>query len=118
MILRDRLARYYCFVRITVAHAKSKDEIKRIIDRSFDDLFRGIGAMPLQIVDETRKWEHDVLVFSFGAKVSLITSPIKGTIEVTDRDLTIDADLGLLEKLLPAAKARASIETRVKGLLT
>jgi hypothetical protein len=105
-------------VRITVAHTKSKDEIKRIIDRSFDDFFRGIGAMPLQIVDDKRKWERDVLVFSFGAKVSMLTSPVKGTIEVTDRDVTIDADLGLLEKLLPAAKAKANIETRVKGFLT
>jgi hypothetical protein len=104
-------------VRITVAHTKPKDEIRRIIDRSFDDFFRGIGAFPLQIVDEKRKWDGDTLFFSFGAKVSLITSPIKGTIEVTDRDVTIEADIGLLEKLLPAAQARASIESRIKGLL-
>jgi hypothetical protein len=111
-------ARYYCFVRITVAHTKTKDEIKRIIDRSFDDFFRGFGAMPLQIVNEKRKWENDTLIFSFGAKISLVTSPITGTILVTDRDLTIDADFGLLEKLLPAAQAKASLESRVKGLLT
>ena len=110
--------RYYCIVRITVAHTKSKDEIKRLIDRSFDDLFRGVGNMPLQIVDEKRKWEDDTLFFSFGAKVSLITSPIKGTIAVTERDVTIDADFGLLEKLLPSAQTKATIETRVKGLLT
>jgi hypothetical protein len=105
-------------VRITVAHTKSKDEIKRLIDRSFDDLFRGVGAIPLQIVDEKRKWENDTLFFSFGAKVSLITSPIKGTIAVTDCDLTIDADFGLLEKLLPSAQTKAAMETRIKGLLT
>lgn len=105
-------------MRITVAHTKPKDEIKRIVDRSFDDCFRGIGGMPIQIVDEKRKWEGDTLVFSFGAKVSLITNPIKGSIQVTDRDVTIDADLGFLERLLPAAQAKASIESRVKGLLT
>jgi hypothetical protein len=104
-------------VRITVAHTKSKDEIKRIVDRSFDDLFRGIGSMPLQIVDEKRQWDGDTLRFSFGAKVTLLTSPIRGTILVGERDVTIEADFGLLEKLLPSAQAKAAIESRVKGLL-
>jgi hypothetical protein len=118
VIARHLPARYYCFVRITVAHTKSKDEIKRIIDRSFDDLFRGVAGMPVQIVDEKRQWNGDTLAFSFGAKVSLITSPIKGTIDVTEREVTIYADFGLLEKLLPSAQTKASIESRVKGLLT
>lgn len=105
-------------MRITVGHTKNKEEIKRIVDQSFDDLFRGVAPLPLQIVDEKRKWQGDTLMFSFGAKVSLLTSPIKGTILVTDRDLTIEADLGLLEKLLPSGPTKASIESRVKGLLT
>ncbi len=104
-------------MRITVAHTRSKDEIKRLIDRSFDDMFRGVASIPLQIVDEKRNWNGDTLSFSFGAKVSLFTSPISGTIQVTDRDVTIDADFGLLEKLLPAAQTKAALETRVKGFL-
>jgi hypothetical protein len=118
VIHADRLARYYCWVRITVAHTKSKEEIKRVVDRSFDDLFKGVASMPLQLVDEKRQWAGDVLSFSFGAKVAMMTSPIRGTIQVTERDVTIDADFGLLEKLLPAAQAKAAIENRVKGLLT
>ncbi len=104
-------------MRITIAHTKSKDEIKRVVDRSFDDLFRGLPNMPIQIVDEKRHWQEDTLLFSFGAKVSLLTSPIKGTIVVTDRDVTVDVDLGLLEKLIPAPQAKAALESRVKGLL-
>jgi hypothetical protein len=110
--------RYDHHVRITVAHTKSKEEIKRAIDRTFEDVFKGIANMPVQIVDEKRAWNGDTLFFSFGAKVSLLTSPIKGTIEVTERDVIIDADLGLLEKLLPAAQTKATIENRVRGLLT
>ncbi len=110
--------RYDHHVRITVAHTKSKEEIKRAIDRTFDDLFKGIANMPVQIVDEKRAWNGDTLFFSFGAKVSLLTSPIKGTIEVTEREVIIEADLGLLEKLLPAAQTKATIENRVRGLLT
>ncbi len=105
-------------MRITVAHAKTKDEIKRIIDRSFDDFFRGAGTLPIALLDEKRTWKGDTLFFSFDAKVSLLSSPVKGTIEVSDREVTIDADFGLLEKLLPSAKTKASIESRVKGLLT
>jgi hypothetical protein len=36
---------------------------------------------------------------------------------VTERDITIDADFGLLEKLLPFARTKATLENRVKGLL-
>ncbi len=49
--------------------------------------------------------------------MGLLSAPIKGTVEVTDRDLTIDADLGLLEKLLGGGMTR-TVEGRVRGLLT
>ncbi len=105
-------------MRITVAHNKTKDQIKQIINRSFEDLFRGTGNLPVAILGEKREWKGDTLYFSFDAKVSLLSSPIKGTIDVTEREVTIDADFGLLEKLLPSAKTKASIESRVRGLLT
>ncbi len=89
----------------------------RAVDRSFDDLFRGVGGLPVQIVNEQRNWEGSTLNFSFNAKMGLLSSPIKGFVEVTDKDITIDADLGLLEKILPMSKARTSIESRIKGLL-
>jgi hypothetical protein len=46
--------------------------------------------------------------------MGIVSTPIKGTIEVTERDLTIDADLGLLERVIPATKARESIRNRVR----
>src|SRR4051794_31266957 len=105
-------------MRITVSHKRSKEEVIRSVDRSFDDLFRGIGPIPLQLVEERRSWQGSTLTFSLSAKMGFVSTPIKGTIEVTDRDLTIDADLGLLERLIPGAKAREAIENRVRGLLT
>jgi hypothetical protein len=47
-----------------------------------------------------------------------LSSPIKGFVDVTDKDITIDADLGLLEKLLPIKSATTAIESRIRGLLT
>ncbi len=90
----------------------------RSVDRSFDDLFRGIGVVPIQFVDERRSWQGSTLTFSISAKMGLISTPLRGTIEVTDKDITIDADLGLLERLIPATKARDSITSRIRGLLT
>ncbi len=90
----------------------------RAVDRSFDDLFRGIGTVPVQFVEERRSWQGSTLNFTISAKMGFISTPIKGTIEVTDTDITIDADLGLLERLIPASAAKASIASRVRGLLT
>ena len=73
--------------------------------------------VPLQITNEKRQWQGSTLVFSFDAKAGVLSAPIQGTIEVTDRDLTINVDLGLLENLLSGGIGR-TIETRVKGLLT
>lgn len=49
--------------------------------------------------------------------MGVLSTPIKGTIEVTEKDMTIDADLGLFERLIPATKVRESIVPRIRGLL-
>ena len=104
-------------MRITVSHNKPKQEVIQAVDRSFDDLFRGSSIVPLQIVNEQRQWQGSTLVFSFAAKMGILSTPIKGFVEVTDRDVTIDADLGFLERLLGGKQARTSIEDKVRGLL-
>ncbi|MGA8029097.1 MAG: hypothetical protein WB992_18310 [Bryobacteraceae bacterium] len=105
-------------MRITVSHNKSKQEVIRAVDRSFDEIFKTTGVIPLQIVNERRAWKGGTMTFSFEAKMGPLSTPIKGTVEVTDKDLTIDADLGLFEKLLPGKQAQANIEGKIRGLLT
>ena len=105
-------------MRVTVPHTKSKQEVIWAIDRSLDDLFRGIEGIPVRFVSEQRNWQGSTLTFSILAKMGILSTPIKGTIDVTDRDLTIDIDLGLLERFFPATKAREAITSRVRGLLT
>ncbi|HTU46834.1 MAG TPA: hypothetical protein VMF91_17335 [Bryobacteraceae bacterium] len=89
----------------------------RSVDRSFGDLFRGVGLIPIQFIEEKRSWRDSTLTFSLSAKMGLLSTRIKGTVEVTDRDVTIDADLGLLERLIPTDKTRQAITSRVRGLL-
>jgi hypothetical protein len=104
-------------MRVTVSHNKPKEEVMRSVDRSFDDLFRGVTVVPLQLVDEKRSWQGSVLTFSFSAKMGFVSAPIRGTIDVTDKDVTIDVDLGLLGRLIAPAAAREALTTRVRGLL-
>jgi hypothetical protein len=104
-------------MRVTVSHNQPKEEVMRSIDRSFVELFKGSGFIPLQIVNQRKSWAGSTLTFSFDAKAGIVSAPIKGTVEVTDRDVTIDADLGILERLFPAKQTRSAIESKIKGLL-
>lgn len=105
-------------MRVTISHTKKKEEVIKTVDRSFDDIFRGVENMPIQIVNEQKSWHGSTLSFSFTAKMGILSTPVRGTVEVTDKDVTVDADLGLLGKFLPAQKAQAAVESRVRGLLT
>ena len=104
-------------MRITVLHNRSKEEVKQSVDRSFNDLFEGIVVLPLRLVEEQKTWQGNTLIFSLTAKMGLVSTPIKGTIDVTDREITIDVDLGMLERLIPTTKAREVVSSRVRGLL-
>lgn len=104
-------------MKITVSHQRSIEEVKQAIDRSLDDVFTGSSAIPVKLTQERRSWHGDTLVFSLVAKMGFMSTPISGTVLVTDHDLTIDANLGLLERLIPAAQAQQAVSSRVKALL-
>jgi hypothetical protein len=104
-------------MRITISHYRSKEEIIQSVDRSFNDLFQGIGAIPVRLTQEHKSWQGSTLTFALTAKMGLLSTPIKGTVEVTDRDITIDADLGILERMIPAKKAQEVITQHMRGLL-
>lgn len=104
-------------MRITIAHNRSKAEIIDSVDRSFNEIFQGVPGIPVKLVMDQKSWQGSVLSFSLSAKLGLLSTPIKGTVEVTDHDLTLDIDLGLLNRLVPEQTAREVIGTRIKGLL-
>lgn len=105
-------------MRITISHTKTKEQVIKNVDRTFDDFFKGVGTLPLQIVNEERKWNESTLNFSFLAKLGVLSTPVRGSVLVGDRDVTIDADFGLLEKLLGTGAGKAALEGKVRGLLT
>lgn len=104
-------------MRVTVSHHKPKEEVVRSIDRSFDDLVQGISLVPLKIVDENRNWQGSLLTFSFTAKMGILGVPVRGTINVTDADVIVDVELGLIGKLLGQSKVQQALTSKVRGLL-
>lgn len=107
-------------MKITVEHGSSKDEVKQALNRSLDDIFANSAPMPVKLIQQQRSWNADILTFSLIAKMGpmgMVSTPITGTVHVTDREVIIDVNLGILERLIPADKARQTVTTHLKGLL-
>ena len=103
-------------MRITIAHNKSRQEVVDSIDRGFDDVFKMQG-LPLKIELEQKNWQGSTLTFGLSAKMGFMSSPIKGTIDVTDSQVIIDADLGMFERFVSEDKVKGALATKFKGLL-
>ena len=89
------------------------------MDDSATELFKGAPGTGIQIVDQQKEWKGDTMYFSFTGKMGLFSTPLKGWVEVKEKEVTVECDLpALLQKFVPEDKMRAGIETRVRGLLT
>jgi hypothetical protein len=104
-------------MRITISHNRSKAEIIESVDRSFNEMFQGVSGLPVRLVVKQRSWQGSILSFSLTAKWGLLSTPIEGTVTVTDQNVTVEADLGLLNRLVPEKTAREVIGNRIKGVL-
>ena len=104
-------------MKVSVSHNRPPAEIKEAVDRSFDDVFKSIAVLPVQLVQEQRQWEGNNLTFSLVAQMGMMSTPIRGVILITDSDVTIIADLGIFERFIPQEKVRDVLSDRVKGLL-
>ena len=105
-------------MRITITHNKNPQDVIKLIDRGVEEAYKTVPAGMVHIADAQRSWEGNSMAFSFVAKAGFISSPVRGTVDVTDKDVTVDVDLGLLGKFISEDTARQTIEGRVKGLLT
>lgn len=105
-------------MRVTVSHTKGLEEAKRIVDQSSDQLFQGTPGSPIQILEQQKRWDGSTMHFSFTGKMGFFSAPLKGTVLVTETDITVDCELpGLLKNFIPEEKVKAGIEGRVRGLL-
>ena len=105
-------------MRVNIPHNRTRQEARDAVDRSIDVMFSGLALGPIEFLDQKKQWSGETMTFSLTAKLSVLKTPIQGSVLVGERDITIDVDLGLLAKLLPEGTAKTRIENRVKGLLT
>jgi len=104
-------------MKITIAHKRSKAEIMQTIDRSFDELSRPNAGLPVQLAVVQKSWQGSVMNFELAAKMAMLSTPITGTVEVTDTDVIINADLGMLNRFVSDEMAADMFGKRFKGLL-
>ena len=104
-------------MRITITHNRSKEDVIQSIDRGFNQLFQEAGALPVKLVVEQRSWQGSTMSFLLAAKMGIISTPVKGTVDVTDKDLTIDVDRGMFNRFVDEKSAQQRIGNRLKGLL-
>jgi Putative polyhydroxyalkanoic acid system protein (PHA_gran_rgn) len=104
-------------MKVTISHNRTKAEVIESVDRSFNEMFQGISGIPVRLTVTQRTWQGSILTFALTASMGFMSTPIKGTVEVTDHDLTVDADLGLLNKLVSEKSVKDVIGNRIKGLL-
>ena len=105
-------------MHITIAHKKTVQQAIKAVDQAVVEVIKGLAAGPLEIVDERKQWNGPVMTFSLTAKMIFIRYPVHGSVEVTDRQIIVDVDLGMFDKLFPCGKTERSFETRIRGLLT
>ena len=104
-------------MRISLSHHRSKQEIMQSVDRSFDRLFEETGGLPVKLTVDQRQWQGSTMNFQLTAKMGFMSTPIKGTVEVTDQDVIVDVDLGMLSRFVSEEKAQQILGSRIKGLL-
>lgn len=104
-------------MRVTIPHSRSKQQAKDAVERSIDHVFTGFNLRAIEFIDQRKQWSGDTMTFLLTTRLGFLQTPIRGSAIVTDQEVTLEVDLGLLGKLIPEQAARTQIEARVKGLL-
>jgi Putative polyhydroxyalkanoic acid system protein (PHA_gran_rgn) len=104
-------------MRVTIPHNRPKQEMKDSVERSIDQLFTGFSIGVIEFIDQRKQWSGDTMTFSLSAKLGFLRTPIRGSALVTDREVILDVDLGLLSTLIAETSAATQIVGRAKALL-
>lgn len=104
-------------MRIAVSHNRPKQQVIDSVERSFNDMFQQAGALPVKLTVDQRSWQGSVMTFQITARMGIMSTPIKGTVEVTDTELIVNADLGMLGRFVDDKTAEQMLGSKLKGLL-
>ena len=104
-------------MRITIGHQRTVAQAIEVADRAVDQVFKGLPMGCVEIVGQQKEWLGSLMTFGLTAKLGLLKYPLRGTVEVTERQWIVDLDLMLFGHLLPN-RAEQLIEARWRGLLS
>ena len=104
-------------MRLIIPHTDPKQDAKAAVDRSITQVFTGFNLGAIQFVNQRKEWSGDTMAFSLTAKLGFLQTPIRGSALVTDSEVILDVDLGLLGKLIPEHVAKTQIADQTKKLL-
>jgi hypothetical protein len=104
-------------MRVTVSHSKGKQEAVKIVDDTVDRMFQADLA-PVKISCLRKAWNTSTMHLDVNVGLGSVGVPVRGTIDVTDTDITFDFKLpALLARLIPEKALHAAVEAKVRGLL-
>jgi hypothetical protein len=104
-------------MHITITHKQTVQQAIEMTDRAVDEVFKGPPGVPVEIVEQQKRWIGAVMSFGFTAKMGFVKYPVRGTVEVTEGQYIVDVDLMMFGRLLPN-KAQKVIEARWRALLS
>ena len=85
-------------MRVKIAHSRSKHEAKHAVERSIEQVFAGFNLGPIEFIDQWKHWSGDTMTFSLTAKLGFLQTPILGLAIVTDQEVALEVDLGLIQR--------------------
>lgn len=104
-------------MRVTVSHNKGKQEAMRIVDGALDRILRPDLLFQIPMTDVARNWDGSTLHFSLVIRLA-VNVPVRGTVAVTDTEITIECQLPvLLTQFIPEKTIESGVESKVRGLL-
>lgn len=106
-------------MRIRVTHGRNREEAIKSVDQSVEQLLAADLPSPLRLTLTRKNWTGSTMHFSMTASVGILRAPVTGTVEVTDTEVVIEAQLPRLLTALTSERAiQERVERRVRGLLT
>src|SRR5580704_3210559 len=80
-------------MKVVVAHHSTEQAVKPVLDQGVDQLLTSAGGKSIQIVDQKKSWDGQVMTFSCTGKVGFISVPLAATVAVDDTNVTVECEL-------------------------
>ena len=105
-------------MRISVTHNKTREHVKQSIESALSQAMTAMPSTAVEVSNFERSWRGSTMTFSLDAKAGFLRKRIQGALRVTDSEVILDAELGLLEKLFPMEKFKDAIQHKVDQMLS